>query len=224
MTFSEPWSKRHKSVTANTPFSLSNSFAEPLDNDELIKLSIERGDLDIVEQYNKHPLIYTPNGGSLDLREEIAGLYGPNITAEHIVVFPGAQVALQTAACALLHKDCHSIVFTPSYQSVQQAPVHAGSQVTRIQLRPENQWQVNPQDVEAALRKNTKYIALNEPYNPAGTLMSHTVQQQLKNIAEAHDIYILCDEVYRLLEHDAGDRLPAIADFYQKGNKRRYLV
>lgn len=217
MTFSEPWSKRHKSVTANTPFNLSNSFAEPLQSDELINLSLERGDLDIVEQYTKHSLVYTPNGGSLDLREEIAGLYGPDIQAGNIVVFPGAQVALQTAASALLNKECHSIVFTPSYQSVQAAPVHAGSQVTRIRLYPETNWQINPEAVEAAVQKNTRYIAINEPYNPTGTLMSHNVQQQLKDIAEANDIYILSDEVYRLLEHNPDERLPAMADFYEKG-------
>jgi len=217
MKYREPWSKRHKSVTANTPFNLSNSFAEPLTSEELINLSLDRGDLDIVEQYNKHSLIYTPNGGSIDLREEIAGLYGPDIKAENIVVFPGAQVALQTAASALLDKDCHSIVFTPSYQSVQEAPTHAGSQVTRIRLRPETGWRINPEAVETAVRKNTKYIVINEPNNPSGTLMSRNVQQQLKDIAKANDIYILSDEVYRLLEHDAGDRLPAMADFYKKG-------
>ena len=217
MTLSEPWSKRHKSVTANAPFSLSNSFAEPLNNDELINLSIERGDFDIIKQYNKHSLMYTPNGGSLDLREEIAGLYGPDIKAENIIVFPGAQVALQTAANALLDKDCHSIVFTPGYQSVQEAPVRAGSQVTRIRLHPETNWQINPEAVEAAVQKNTKYIAINEPYNPTGTLMSHKVQKQLKEIAEANGIYILSDEVYRLLEHNGADRLPAMADFYEKG-------
>ena len=217
MTYREPWSKRHKSVTANAPFNLSNSFAEPLKNEDLINLSLDRGDFDIVEQYNKHSLIYTPNGGSLDLREEIAGLYGPDIKAENVVVFPGAQVALQTAASALLDKECHSIVFTPSYQSVQEAPCHAGSQVTRIRLDPENSWQINPMAVEAAVQKNTKYIVINEPNNPTGTLMSHNVQQQLKDIAGANDIYILSDEVYRFLEHDADDRLPTMADFYEKG-------
>ncbi|MCK5350618.1 MAG: aminotransferase class I/II-fold pyridoxal phosphate-dependent enzyme [Desulfobacula sp.] len=217
MTYKEPWSKRHKSVTANAPFNLSNSFAEPLESEELINLSIDRGDLDIVEQYNRHSLIYTPNGGSLDLREEIAGLYGPDIKAENIVVFPGAQMALQTAASALLDKDCHSIVFTPSYQSVQEAPVRAGSQVTRIRLHPETNWQINPEAVEAAVQKNTKYIVVNEPNNPTGTLMSHNVQEQIKDIAEVNDIYILSDEVYRLLEHDADKRLPAMADFYKKG-------
>jgi len=47
----------------------------------------------LIEAYNNHSLGYTPNGGSLDLREEIARLYGPLINAENILVFTGAQVA-----------------------------------------------------------------------------------------------------------------------------------
>ncbi|MCP5382173.1 MAG: aminotransferase class I/II-fold pyridoxal phosphate-dependent enzyme [Kordiimonadaceae bacterium] len=217
MTYREPWSKKHKSVTANTPFNLSNSFAEPLTSDELIRLSLERGDDEIVEQYKNHILTYTPNGGSLDLREEIAGLYGPDIGPENIVVFPGAQVALQTAANAIVDESCHSIVFTPAYQSVQQAPLHAGSEITKIRLDPESGWQVDPDQVEAAIKPNSRYMVINEPYNPAGTLMSRETQSRLKDIAGKNGIYILSDEVYRLLEHDEKDRLPAMADFYDKG-------
>ena len=217
MTYKEPWSKRHKKLSVGTPFSLSNSFVEPLSNEELIKLSLERGDNEIVETFHKHSLVYTPNGGSLDLREEIAKFYQHNINAENIVVFSGGQVALQTAATALLDEDSHAIVFTPGYQSVQQAPIHAGSQVTKVQLHPEDNWQIDPKEVEAAIQKNTQYMVINEPYNPAGTLMSRELQQQLKDIAEKNDIYLLSDEVYRLLEHDAKDRLPAMADLYTKG-------
>ena len=47
--------------------------------------------------YLNHELTYTPNGGSLDLREAVAGLYGELITADHVLIFPGCQVALQTA-------------------------------------------------------------------------------------------------------------------------------
>lgn len=82
------------------PFSLSNSFAEPLSNKELIERSLARGDQKIVDEYHDHSLEYTPNGGSLDVREEIANLYGSKITADNIVVFAGGQVALQTAAIA----------------------------------------------------------------------------------------------------------------------------
>lgn len=219
MPLTEPWSKKHKQVTRHggLPYNFSNSFAQPLTHSELVQLSIARGDQAIVDAYNDHPLGYTPNGGSLDLREEIAKLYGPLISAENILVFTGAQVALQTAAFALLDPSCHAIVFTPCYQSTQEAPVHAGSQVTRLQLKAANNWQVDPKMVQEAIRPNTRYMVINEPYNPTGTLMSPELQMELKAIAEKHDIYILSDEVYRLLEHDPNDRLPAMADIYHKG-------
>jgi aspartate/methionine/tyrosine aminotransferase len=58
---------------------------------------------------------------------------------------------------------------------------------------------------------------LNEPFNPTGTLMSAERQAQIAAIADAHGLYILCDEVYRLLEHNPADRLPAMADLYSRG-------
>lgn len=217
MPYSVPWSSRHKKVTGGLPYNLSNSFAEPLSNKELLEMSLTRGDQEIVDYYHNHSLEYTPNGGSLDLREEIANLYGPKINAENIIVFAGGQVALQTAALALLNENDHAIVFTPGYQSVQVAPLHAGCKITKIRIYPESNWQINPDEVEAAIQENTKYLVINEPYNPAGTLMSHETQKSLKEIADKNDIIFMSDEAYRLLEHDEKDRLPAMADFYQKG-------
>ena len=151
----EPWSKKHKAVTKSgsggLTHTLSNSYAQPLTHPELIELSLARGDTDIVEDYNSHSLGYTPNGGSLDLREEIAGLYGPEIQAENVLVFAGAQVALQTAAAALA-ADWHSIVFTPGYQSTVEMPSHAGGEVTKIALSAANGWQIQPEELRAAIR------------------------------------------------------------------------
>lgn len=217
MTYSTPWSKRHKKVTGGTPFSLSNSFAQPLTNAELIEMAMCRGDDDIVAQFQNHSLDYTPNGGSLDLREEISKLYDASIDAENIIIFTGGQVALQTAAIALLNEHSHSIVFTPSYQSVQTAPLHAGSAVTKIPLHAYDDWAIDIHAVEAAIRDNTRLIIINAPYNPAGTLMSAKHQERLKALAEEKGIYILSDEVYRLLEHDKKDRIPAMAELYDQG-------
>ncbi|MDG0972474.1 MAG: pyridoxal phosphate-dependent aminotransferase [Porticoccaceae bacterium] len=217
MGYPTPWSKRHKLINRDTEYNLSNSFAEPLSHIELVELSLARGDQKIVDEFHDHSLEYTPAGGSLDLKQDIANLYGDNIEAKNIVVFAGGQVALQTAAIALLSEDDHAIVFTPGYQSVQQTPEHAGSQVTRIQLHPKDNWQINLSLVEAAIKHNTKYIIINEPFNPAGTLMGHQLQRQLIDICDRNNIYVLSDEVYRLLEHNPKDRLPAMAELYDKG-------
>lgn len=221
MPLTEPWSKKHKRVTragaGGLTFSLSNSFAEPPTHKELVKLALARGDTALVDAYNDHPLGYTSNGGSLDLREEIAKMYGPTITAEHVLVFTGAQPTLLTAAHALTNGHTHSIVFDPAYQSTQEAPTHAGSQVTRLTLKASSGWQIDVAEVRAAIRDNTTFILINQPYNPAGTLMRVEVQAELVALAAAHGIYILSDEVYRLLEHDPADRLPAMCDAYARG-------
>lgn len=206
-----------KKTFKGASFSLSNSFAQPPRSEELVELALARGDRQIVDNFHKHSLEYTPNGGSQDLRHEISKLYGPKITADNILVFTGAQVALQTAANALVGAGCHSIVFTPCYQSVQECPVHARSEVTKIRLKPENNWQIQMNEVESALRDNTRYIVVNEPSNPAGTLMTQDLQQKLVRLAAQKNIFILSDEVYRLLEHNEKDRLPAMADAYDRG-------
>jgi aspartate/methionine/tyrosine aminotransferase len=224
LTITEPWSKKHKRVTGSDlgpgkalPHNLSNSFAQPLTHGELVRLTLNRGDQALVDQYNNHSLHYTPNGGSLDLRDEISRLYGPGIGPENVLVFTGAQPALQTAALALLDPSTHTIVFTPGYQSVQEAPLHAGSQLTRIQLTAASGWQIDPRAVEEAIRPNTRYIVINQPHNPTGSLMAPATQRRLAEIADEHGIYIMSDEVYRLLEHDPMDRLPAMADLYIRG-------
>ena len=221
MPITEPWSKKHKQLTkagaGGLLYSLSNSFAQPITCQELRKLTAERGDEDLLKDYMNHDLYYTPNGGSRDLREEIAKLYGPGIGPENILVFPGCQAALSAAAFALCASDSHAIVFNPAYQSTAETPIHAGCQVTVLPLSAENGWQIDLSTVQAAVRENTKYIIINMPYNPAGTLMSHESQRSLISMAKRNGIYILSDEVYRLLEHDPKNRLPAMADAYELG-------
>ena len=185
MKYKEPWSKKHKSITGGLPYSFSNSFSEPLTSDELINYSLARGDEEIVNEFYKHSLSYTPNGGSLDLREEVAKFYGPQIGADNILIFAGGQVALQTAAYALLDSDSHTIVFTPGYQSGQHAPEHASSQTTKIKLYAKNRWRIDPEEVEAAIKGNTRYMVINEPFNPAGTLMKADVQEKLISIMQS---------------------------------------
>ena len=219
----EPWSKKHKKVTKSKQgglkYSLSNSFAQPLSQRELIDLSLANGNQVLVNDYYNHTLNYTSNGGSYDLRLQISKLYSTKINPENILVFTGAQVALQTAA-AVLAKDCHSIVFTPGYQSTVMGPSMFGTNnnVTQIKLSASNNWQIQISKVkEAIIPGKTKYMVINEPYNPAGTLMSLTTQTQLIQLCQTYNIKIMSDEVYRLLEHDVKDRLPAMADVYDSG-------
>lgn len=218
----EPWSKRHKRDFKGCQFSLSNSFAQPLSQPELVEFNKENKDL--LDLYQNHDLEYVPNGGSLDLRQDIARVvYDNQLRAEHILVFPGGQVAIQTAALVFA-KNCHSIVFTPGYQSTVESPEWAmrgddHHSVTQIPRSPENNWQVDLQLVKAAIQENTRFLILNEPYNPGGILMTSRLQHEVIDLCRQHGIVVLCDEVYRLLEHDPiqTTRISTMANAYALG-------
>ena len=228
----EPWSKRHKAVTRNDreglQYNLSNSFAQPTTQSELERFAMERGDDDLIAAYRDHPLGYTPNGGSQDCRAAVADAIFSACQADDVLITAGGQVAIQTVAFALLEAvtsstrgqetpRSHAVVFTPSYQSCQEAPLHAGAAVRKVQLTRANGWDIDLTDLEIACRADTKLILINQPWNPAGTLVSREKLDAIVEIARRHNAWILADEIYRFLEHDAGDRLPAVADLYEKG-------
>ena len=87
MAFKVPWSKQHKTITGGLPLSFSNSYTELLSMPELVELNRARGDHALVDAFDQHGLEYTANGGSLDLRQTIASLYGDAIGAENVLVF-----------------------------------------------------------------------------------------------------------------------------------------
>ena len=217
----EPWSKRHKAVTRNDreglQYNLSNSFAQPTSQAELERLATERGDDELIAAYRDHPLGYTPNGGSADCRAAVAGAIFADCRADDVLITAGGQVAIQTVAFALLDKDSHAVVFTPSYQSCQEAPLHAGASVSKVRLTRENNWDIDVAALEDACRADTKLILLNQPWNPAGTLISREKLDAIVDIARRHNAWILSDEIYRFLEHDSTTRLPAVADIYERG-------
>ena len=98
MALKVPWSKQHKTITGGLPLSFSNSHTELLLMPELVELTRARGDHALVDAFDQHGLEYTANGGSLDLRQTIASLYGDAIGADNILVFCGGPAGLRLCA------------------------------------------------------------------------------------------------------------------------------
>lgn len=193
------------------------SSSEPLTHKELIEFARENGDEHLINLYNDHSLGYAENGGSEDLRQVIATLYDEKISADNIVIFPGGQTGMTITTLAMLHSGDHAIIVTPSYQSLEEGVKLAGGNVTRVPLTPHDKWQVDVEAVKKAIQKNTRYLVFNDPHNPSGSLMREDIKRELVKIAEANDILILSDEVYRLLEFDDSQRSASVAELTRNG-------
>jgi len=169
---------------------------------------------------------YTETWGSRELRAEIARTYEA-MTLENILCLAGAGEGLYAVAKVLLQAGDHVLVPTPNYQSAETVPLSV-CEVTGIPLRrtaplmgPGAQlrggWRLDPEDVRAAIRPNTKLLSLNFPHNPTGMLMTREDLDAVIALCRHHGIYILCDEVYRGVELEPADQMPQIADVYERG-------
>src|SRR5438270_1320180 len=107
--------------------------------------------------------LYYPevNGTSL-LRERIAALY-PGATPGNILVTVGAAQANWIICESLLEPGDEVIVISPGYRQVWGLAKNIGCKVKEVPLRPERNWQLDLNEVEAAASPKTKLIAVVNP-------------------------------------------------------------
>jgi aspartate/methionine/tyrosine aminotransferase len=159
---------------------------------------------------------YTESPGDPDLRAAIAGVY-ERVSPEEVLVFAGAEEAIFALQNVLLGPGDHAVVVRPAYQSLAEVARAVGADVTRLDLDEAIGWRLDPAEVRAAVRPNTRLIVVNEPHNPTGALMDRPTFDLLIELAAESGAHLVVDEVYRFLEFDPADRLPAGADALEKG-------
>jgi aspartate/methionine/tyrosine aminotransferase len=154
---------------------------------------------------------YTESTGHPLLRAEIARLY-EHVAPEDLLVFAGAEEAIFCLANVLLGPGDHAIVTWPGYQSLWEVGRATGADVSLHELREADGWALDVDRLVGAMRPETGLVVVNAPHNPTGMLPSHAEWRALADACRARGVHLLADEVYRFLEVDEADRLPAGAD------------
>lgn len=188
---------------------LSSSDCDGLAQNELLQLAGPEAR----RLWGELALGYTESLGHPLLREEIARLYDTIRPDEVLVLAPeeGIYIALNT----ILEPGDHVICTFPGYQSLYQVAESLGCEVTRWTPEEEHGWRFNPDFLEQNLRPETKLLVVNFPHNPTGYLPSREDYERIVEFAKDHRLYLFSDEMYRLLEFNPGDRLPAACDLYE---------
>ena len=159
---------------------------------------------------------YTESTGHPLLRREIASLYD-SIEPDDVLTFAGAEEAIFCLGSVAVGPGDHAIVTWPGYQSLYEVARAAGAEVTLHELREENGWAIDLDLLRRQMRPETRLIVVNVPHNPTGMLPDRATWDGLVAIAADSGAHLLSDEVYRYLELDEADRLPAGADVLPGG-------
>jgi aspartate aminotransferase len=145
---------------------------------------------------------YCPSLGLADFRETISRTYhrelGVKVTAENVVVGPGAKLFEQFFCEAVLNAGDAVLVFTPHFPTYGPNIERRGANVVLSRLKQENQFRPDLNDVERFV-KNTpraKAIFLNSPHNPTGGVATAEDLRGLADLIRGRDVAVLSDEPY----------------------------
>ncbi len=159
---------------------------------------------------------YTESTGHPLLRREIAALYD-GLDADDILVFAGAEEGIFCLVNVVLGDGDHAVVTWPGYQSLYEIARAPGAEVTLHELRERDGWAIDIDLLRRQVTPATKLIVVNAPHNPTGMLPDRETFDALVALADESGAQLLVDEVYRFLEFDPADRLPAGADATIRG-------
>ncbi|NEQ54134.1 MAG: aminotransferase class I/II-fold pyridoxal phosphate-dependent enzyme [Leptolyngbya sp. SIO3F4] len=191
------------------PYLLASSDCEAMTIEEL--LSLEPG---AAQKFHQTWLGYTESQGNPELRQAIAQTYH-SIGSEEILVHAGAEEAIFIFMNIALEPGDHMIVHYPCYQSHNSIAQSIGCEVEWWLSCEDNNWELDLEWLRGAIRPNTKAIVINCPHNPTGYVMSQAKLEELIEVCRQHNLLLFSDEVYRFLEYQEEDTLPAACDLYE---------
>jgi aspartate/methionine/tyrosine aminotransferase len=182
---------------------IANNLSESSFSDmRLSDYGIDADVSELVLQYGDHL-------GSPALRELIAA-DGPPVRPDDVIVTAGAAAALFITATALLGPGEHAVIASPNYATNLETPLAIGAQVERLELRFEERWEIDVEQLEASLRPETCLVSLTYPHNPTGAMIDPHTLESIVAIVERHgSARLLVDETYRELAY--GEPLPPVA-------------
>ncbi|MDZ7291279.1 MAG: pyridoxal phosphate-dependent aminotransferase [candidate division KSB1 bacterium] len=149
---------------------------------------------------------YTPNAGTLALREAIAAAlkkdYGAVYLPNEIVVSNGAKQSLYNALLATCNPGEEVILPAPYWVSYPEQIRMVGAAPVFVQTTDADDFKMTPAALRAAITPRTRVLILNSPSNPTGTVYTTAELKALVEVIRAHEFIVLADEIYLKLIYE----------------------
>lgn len=160
---------------------------------------------------------YAPPTGFPVLRKAVAQRFeqsygiavNPN---DEVLVTVGATEGIAASVLGLVEPGDEVIVFEPYFDSYAAIIALAGAKQVTLSLKAtEDSWDLDIEALHDAITPRTRMILINSPHNPTGAVFPAETIEQVAQIAQEHNLYILADEVYEYQVFDDQSHRPLIS-------------
>lgn len=191
-------------------YNLSESGVHPVLLGELLA-----DDPGMIDNLLATDLNYPHVNGIPELRQNIARLY-EGATPDNVLVTVGAAEANYISVRTLLRAGDEIVVMLPNYMQIWGIARNHGYELRTFLLSEELGWAPDLAELESVVTANTKLIAVCNPNNPTGRILTESEMDAIVACAERVGAWILADEVYRGATRISNEENPSFYGRYDR--------
>ena len=170
-----------------------------------------------IHKFADRTLEYEASPGRPELINAVKKYYSElkvDLEDNDILITTGGSEALLFTCLSILDPYTEVIIPEPYYPNYTTF-VHAAGGV--IRALPTNPWEgyryANRERIESLITPNTRAIMITNPGNPTGVVLDQQEMRMIADIAKKHNLFLICDEVYREFCYDDKFGVPTMAHF-----------
>ncbi|MCP4673101.1 MAG: pyridoxal phosphate-dependent aminotransferase [Desulfobacula sp.] len=176
---------------------------------------VKKAHLDAMAANETH---YTHSLGDIRLREAISQyhktIYGTFIDPGQIIVTSGTSPGMLLLFSALLNPGDEVIISDPHYACYANFINYVQGVPVMVPVFEEQGFIYTPEAIQKKITSKTKAIFINSPSNPTGNVISKKRMQQIVDVAEKNNLYVISDEIYHGLVYEGKEH--SIFEFTNK--------
>ena len=170
-----------------------------------------------IRNFDPGTLAYEASPGMPVLIEAIQKYYskiGVDLEPNDILITTGGSEALLLTCLSILDPYTEVIVPEPYYPNYTTFVHAAGGRIRALPTRPEEGYRyANRKRIESLITKNTRAIMITNPGNPTGVVLTQEEMRMIADVAKKHNLFLICDEVYREFCYDDKFGVPCMGRF-----------
>ena len=170
-----------------------------------------------VRHFSEKTLAYAESPGMPILIDQIRAYYknlGVELENNDVLITTGGSEALLLTFLCIMDPYTEVIIPEPYYPNYTTFVHAAGGVIRALPTSPEEGYRYAYRDrIESLITPNTRAIMITNPGNPTGVVLTKEEMRMIANIAKKHDLYLICDEVYREFCYDDEHGVPCMAQF-----------
>jgi aspartate aminotransferase len=158
---------------------------------------------------------YAPFPGIPELRRAIAADVNArkSVAADPSQVFVtvGGKGVMLYAILGLVDPGDEVIVPDPGYPIYESLTRFVGATPVPIPIRMTHDFRLDVDELASLITPRTRLLILNSPANPTGGVLTRDDVERIAELAQAHDLWVMTDEIYGRILYDGAEHVSIAA-------------